>query len=96
MGTLNPATPRPKPKNLAAHCYIFSVNAPSLSGLVKPVVFRSCGRPNPEIEQKSNNDNRRDTKFINHGWTRINTDKGTSDGKRFGDEINYVKERSAE
>jgi hypothetical protein len=26
----------------------------------------------------------------------MGTDKGTSDGKRFGDEINYVKERSAE
>jgi hypothetical protein len=26
----------------------------------------------------------------------MNTDKGTSDGKRFGDEINHVKERSAE
>jgi hypothetical protein len=33
---------------------------------------------------------------MNHGWIRTNTDKGTSGEKRFGDEINYVKERSAE
>jgi hypothetical protein len=25
----------------------------------------------------------------------MNTDKGTSNGKRFGDEINHVKERNA-
>jgi hypothetical protein len=31
-----------------------------------------------------------------HGSTRIKTDKGPSNGKRFGDEINTVKEHSAE
>ena len=41
--------PRPKPKILAAHRYIFSVNAPSLSGLVKPVVFRSFFRSLPMV-----------------------------------------------
>jgi hypothetical protein len=41
MGRLNPATPRPKSKILAAYRYIFPINAPSLSGLVKPVIFRS-------------------------------------------------------
>src|SRR5271170_5882864 len=61
--------PHPKPKILAAHRYNFSINA------LKPNAgFDGSRHFNGYQILPARILHRGDAKFINHGWTRINTD----------------------